>query len=125
MQLFDLPADWNVQDVEELCEMLGTIQTAQPSVPCTFVATYTDTVATNRAVTELNGLQMPGDNGVGSLRCCIVNSDGAIGASQPATNAEDESSKKPKSQPEVRVPVAAAQLSPSVQLFDMPAEWSV
>jgi len=72
LQLFHVPAEWIIQDVKELCGLHGTIQNAQPLTSGSFVVTYTDSDAARRAATALSGLQIPCENGVCSLRCCIT-----------------------------------------------------
>ena len=72
LQLFHVPQDWSTQQVEELCGLHGTIQNAQPLTSGSFVVTYYDSDAARRAATALSGLQIPCENGVCSLRCCIT-----------------------------------------------------
>lgn len=80
--LSELPPDWGLKDVEELCDQYGDLSEVGNVGPRKFSATYATPKAAERAALALSGLQVPGQDGVFSvLRCEILASGGSRAAS--------------------------------------------
>mmetsp|Transcript_49037 Transcript_49037/g.117796 ORF Transcript_49037/g.117796 Transcript_49037/m.117796 type:complete len:403 (-) Transcript_49037:22-1230(-) len=96
IDLFDLPTDFGFQDVRELCDQYGHVESIKHLQPGRFQTDFSLPAEAAKAVHGLSGLQVPGRAGLQTIRCKLVGSSeslqdlSAAGPSNADLGAEDE-----------------------------------